>query len=78
MTFPPGARDVLEPIAQQWAEQLIASGDGATRNLLSSVADLVGHFPSVTVLPTLSRLLDDELRRYRNFRQQAEAGQSSE
>ena len=60
-------------MAQQWGEQLIASGDAATRRQLSGVADLIGHFPSVALLPMLKRLLDDELRRYRVFREQADA-----
>lgn len=71
--FPKEAHAAVEQIAGQWGERLIASGDDATRLQLSAVADLIGHFPSVALLPTLRRLLDDELRRYRTFRQQAEA-----
>jgi hypothetical protein len=59
-------------MAEQWAERLIASGDNATRGQLSAVADLIGHFPSLALLAGLQRLLDDELRRYRAFRQRAE------
>lgn len=51
----------------------IASGDSATRDQLFALADLIGHFPSVALLPVLKRLLDDELSRYKAFRQQAEA-----
>ncbi|WP_210334926.1 hypothetical protein [Mesorhizobium mediterraneum] len=57
----------------QWGERLIASGDSATRGQLSVMADLIGHFPAVALLPMLKRLLDDELRRYRALREQAEA-----
>jgi hypothetical protein len=60
-------------MAEQWGARLIASGDSATRAQLSAVADLIGHFPSVALLPMLKQLLDDELRRYRAFRLQAEA-----
>ncbi|MCZ4093570.1 hypothetical protein [Sinorhizobium psoraleae] len=37
------------------------------------MADLIGQFSSVALLPMLKRLLDDELRRYPAFRKQAEA-----
>jgi hypothetical protein len=70
--FPQEAHAAIARMAEQWAERLIASGDSATRRQLSAVADLIGHFPVVTLLPTLQRLLDDELRRYRAFRLQAE------
>jgi hypothetical protein len=60
-------------LAEQWGERLIASGDSATRSQLVAVADMIGHSPSVALLPTLKRLLDDELRRYRAFREQATA-----
>ncbi len=70
--FPPEADAAVEMMAKQWGERLIESGDSATRGQLSAVADLIGHFPSVALLPMLKRLLDDELRRYRAFRQQAE------
>jgi hypothetical protein len=71
--FPPEAHAVVSQMAGQWAERLIASGDNATRSQLSVVADLIGHFPSVALLPTLKRLLDDELRRYKAVLQQAKA-----
>jgi hypothetical protein len=71
--FPQKTHAVVALMAEQWGERLIASGDDATRGQLSAVADLIGHFPSVALLPTLQRLLDDELRRYRAFRKQAEA-----
>jgi hypothetical protein len=70
--FPRDANAAVSQMAEQWGERLIASGDTATRGQLSAVADLIGHFPSVPLLPILQRLLDDELRRYRTFRQQAE------
>lgn len=71
--FPQDANAAVAQMAEQWGERLIASGDNATRSQLSAVADLIGYFPSVALLPMLKRLLDDELRRYKAFRQQAEA-----
>ncbi|KAF2988937.1 hypothetical protein MJC1_03993 [Methylocystis sp. MJC1] len=70
--FPHEAHAAIAQLAEQWGERLIASGDNAMRRQLSAVASLIGHFPSVALLPMLQRLLDDELRRYRDFRQQAE------
>ena len=63
----------IEDLATQWAERLIADGDGAKRRQLASIADLIGRFPSASLLPILKRLLDDELRRYQTLRKQAEA-----
>ena len=70
--FPQADYAAVAQMAEQWGERLIASGDDATRGQLSAVADLIGHFPSVALLPMLKRLLDDELRRFRSFRQRAE------
>lgn len=71
--FPQEAQAAVEQMVGQWGERLIASGDNATRSQLSAVAELIGHFPSAALLPMLKRLLDDELRRYRMFYQQAKA-----
>lgn len=70
--FPNETHSVVEQMCQQWGARLIASGDETTRHQLSAVAKLIGHFPSVALLPMLKQLLDDELRRYRAFRKQAE------
>lgn len=70
--FPHEAPAAVAELAEQWGERLIASGENATRSQLSAVADLIGHFPSVALLPMLKRLLDDELSRYRTFLEQAE------
>jgi hypothetical protein len=51
---------------------MLASGD-AKRWLLANIATLASHAPSVVLLPLLRRLLDDNLRRYRAFREQAAA-----
>lgn len=73
--FASKAHATAAAMAEQWASRLIASGENATRGQLSAVASLIGHFPSVSLLPSLKALLDDELRRYREFRRQAEAEQ---
>ena len=67
------AHTAIGELAQHWGERLLQSGDGATRGQLVAVADMIGHSPSVTLLPILKRLLDDELRRYKAFREQAAA-----
>jgi hypothetical protein len=71
--FPEDATATVSQMAEQWGERLIASGNNATQDQLAAVADLIGHFPSVALLQMLKRLLDEELRRYKAFRQQAEA-----
>lgn len=71
--FPDDTHAAIEQMCQQWGERLIAAGDNATRAQLVAVANLIGHFPSVKLLPTLQRLIDDELRRYRAFRKLAES-----
>jgi hypothetical protein len=71
--FPEDANAAVSQMAEQWGERLVGSGENATRSQLSAVADLIGHFPSVALLPMLKELLDDELRRYKAFRQRAEA-----
>lgn len=71
-SFRQDSQAAVERVAVQWGERLIGSGDNATREQLCAVADLIGHFPSVTLLSILQRLLDDELRRYRVFRQRSE------
>lgn len=59
-------------LAIKWGERLLAA-ENATRSQKSSIAALISHAPSVTLLPILKRLLDDNLRRYRNFRETAKA-----
>ena len=53
---------------------MLASGD-AKRRQTASIGTLASHAPSVSLLAMLGLLLDDNLRRYRDFRAQAkEAG----
>jgi hypothetical protein len=60
-------------LVQQWGERMLASGDAASRWQLASLATLTSCAPSVALLPLLKRLLDDNLRRYRAFRDEAKA-----
>ncbi|WP_245519448.1 MULTISPECIES: hypothetical protein [unclassified Mesorhizobium] len=71
--FPKGADPAVVQLVEQWVERLLASGDSGTRGQLSVMADLIGHFTSVALLPMLKRLLESELCRYRAFLKQAEA-----
>jgi len=71
--FPKETHAVVAEMAKAWGERLLASGDNATRGQLAAVAGLIAHFPDIGLLDIARRLLDDELRRYRSFRAQAEA-----
>jgi hypothetical protein len=51
---------------------MLSSGD-AKRRETASIATLASRAPSESLLPILRRLLDDNLRRYRSFREQAKA-----
>lgn len=57
-------------LAREWADRLLAAGD-VERGRLAAIATMMSHAPSVAHLPHLKRLLDDNLRRYRVFREKA-------
>tara|TARA_R110001606_G_scaffold174177_1_gene320804 strand:+ start:6291 stop:10526 length:4236 start_codon:yes stop_codon:yes gene_type:complete len=59
-------------LARQWGERMLAAG-GEKRSRVAAIAAMMSHAPSVTHLPLLKRLLDDNLRRYRAFREKATA-----
>jgi hypothetical protein len=59
-------------LAQEWGERMLATGD-ANRRQTGAIATLVSHAPSSGLLPLLKRLLDDNLRRFRDFREEAKA-----
>jgi hypothetical protein len=59
-------------LAQRWGERLLAA-ESTTLSQKSSIATLISHVPSVALLPILKRLLDDNLHRYRSFREIAKA-----
>jgi hypothetical protein len=71
--FDAAAHAAIGELALQWGERLLQSGDSATRNQLVAVAEMIGHSPALSLLPMLKRLADDELRRYKAFREQAAA-----
>lgn len=62
----------IATLAEDWGNRMLASGD-ATRSQLAAIALLVCRAPSVGLLGLLQRLLDDNLRRYRAFREEAQA-----
>lgn len=62
----------IQGLFEVWGNRMLASGD-AKRSQTASIVALASHAPSVSLLPTLKRLLDDNLRRYRAFREEAKA-----
>ena len=62
----------IQGLIEDWGSRMLASNE-AKRWHKACVATLVSHVPSETLLPVLKRLLDDNLRRYRAFREKAEA-----
>jgi hypothetical protein len=71
--FDAGALAAIGVLIQDWGERMLTSGDAATRGQVASLATLISYAPSVALLPLLRRLLDDNLRRYRAFREEATA-----
>lgn len=69
--FDDHARAEINALAEDWGGRMLAAD--ATRQQLSSVAGMVVQAPSVRLLPLLKRLLDENLRRYRAVREEAEA-----
>lgn len=59
-------------LACEWAERMLAAGD-EKRWRVATIATMMSHAPSVAHLPLLKRMLDDNLRRYRAFREEATA-----
>lgn len=62
----------IQNLVENWGNRLLASDD-AKRWQKANVATLASHVPSVSLLPILKQLLDDNLERYRAFRREAEA-----
>jgi hypothetical protein len=62
----------IRGLAKYWGDRMLAS-DNATRGQLAEIAVLASHAPSVELLPLLKRLLNEELRRWRAFKEQARA-----
>jgi len=70
--FDANALATIRVLAEGWANRMLASSD-ATHSQLSSIATLVRRAPSVGLLRLLKRLLDENLCRYRAFREEAKA-----
>ena len=68
--FDADALATIGALAEDWGNRMLASGD-ASRRQLASIATLASHAPSVSLLRLLTRLLDENLRRYRAFREEA-------
>ncbi len=64
----------ITTFAQDWSDRLLTSGT-ATRAQLASIAQLVNRSRAVVLLPVLKRLLDEDLRQWHAFLQQALADQ---
>lgn len=62
----------IQGFVEDWGIRMLAAGD-AKRWQTASIATLASRAPSVTLLPILKRLLDDNLQRYRAFREEAKA-----
>lgn len=70
--FDTAALVAIQGLVDEWGNHILASGD-AKRWQTAKIATLASRAPSLSLLPILKRLLDDNLRRYRDFREQAEA-----
>ncbi len=69
--FDSEALATIQSLAEEWGSRMLSSD--AKRWQTASIATLASHAPSVKLLPLLKRLLDDNLRRYRAFREDAKA-----
>lgn len=70
--FDADALAAIQGLVQDWGTRMLASED-AERWHKASIATLASHAPAVGLLPLLKDLLEDNLRRFREFRAQAEA-----
>ncbi|WP_200873802.1 NACHT domain-containing protein [Bordetella bronchiseptica] len=70
--FDAAALAAIQGLVEDWGSRMLASSD-AQRWQKASMATLASHAPSVDLLPILKRLLDDNLRRFRAFREEAKA-----
>ena len=61
----------VQGLVEEWGKRMLASSDAA-RWHKAAIASLASHVPDVGLLPLLKQMNDDNLRRYRDFRAQAE------
>ena len=72
--FNADAQAQIADFFEEWGSRLLGSPD-ATREHLAYVATLAKYAPSPKLLPVLERLLDEELRRWREFQALAQAAE---
>ena len=70
--FDADALATISDLTEEWGNRMLASGN-ATRSQLVSIALLITRVPSLRMLGLLKRLLDEELRLYRAFREEVTA-----
>lgn len=70
--FDADALAAIATLAEEWGNRLLASAV-ATRAQLAYIATLASKSPSACLLPLLKRLLDEDLRQWRAFQEQARA-----
>ncbi len=70
--FDAASLEAIQGLVEDWGGRMLSSGD-AKRWETASIATLASRAPSVSLLPVLRRLLDDNLRRYRGLRAEAQA-----
>ena len=71
-TFDAADMATIVELVEDWANRLLAAPE-STRAQLASIASLAGYALSAQLLPVLERLLEEELKRWRAFREQARA-----
>jgi hypothetical protein len=69
-SFDQGVSSSISALAEEWGNRLLASDDTA-RSQLSLIAELICRAPSVGLLRLLKQLIDEDLRRFRVFREEA-------
>lgn len=70
--FDADAIAAIGALVEDWGNRMLSPGD-ATRAQMASIATLAIRAPSERFLQLLKRLLDENLRRYRAFRDEAKA-----
>lgn len=59
-------------LAQVWSSRLLED-HSSSRSAKADIARMIGHAPTPALLPTLQRLLDDNLKLFHEFREAAKA-----
>ncbi len=67
----------IRRLVLDWGARMLEAGD-ATRSQLLDVATLAQYAPDVSLLPLLKRLLDENIRRYRDYREKFKASGNRE